>query len=83
MHKTLTITACALVAAGVAAGCSSERRVVRTETVERVPAAPVVERQTTVRTVPPSAPAIEERTTTYQSGSVEHRTKTTTETIED
>jgi hypothetical protein len=55
MYKSLTIAACALVAAGVAAGCSSERRVVRTETVEqertRVLAPPVVEKRTTTETI--------------------------------
>jgi hypothetical protein len=73
MRKALTITVLAVAAAGLTAGCSSDRRIVRTETVETVPAAPVVE-QTTIRTVPPPAPVYEQRT--YESGSVEHRTKT-------
>jgi hypothetical protein len=77
MGKRLTIAGLALIATSVVMGCSNERTVVRRETVETVPAAPIVERRTQIHVPPP----VEETTTTYQSGTVEQRSHSI-ETIE-
>jgi hypothetical protein len=78
MRKGLTIAGFAFIAASAAVmGCSNDRTVVRRETVETVPSAPIVERRTQIHVPPP----VEETTTTYQSGTVEQRTHSI-ETIE-
>ena len=86
MRTYLTVSGLGLMMIAAAA-CSHESTTVRRETVRTVPApAPVIERHTTVETVP-AAPVVERRTTietepatviekktTVQSGTIERRT---------
>ena len=77
MRRLIATCSVTLVALATFAGCGGSREtIVRRETVETVPAAPVVvERHTTIEAVPPPPVVIEKKTTVRTERTTEYETE--------